>query len=449
MELAAAGLKTQLGRLAIVSHEAPTHSQLFEDFVDRIAHVLGADFVEILEHLGEEGAFLLRCARGLPDELIHCARVPGGLLSQAGRAYLDPLGRTVELVDVSRPHDWVDSQLFLSHGARSGITVRVEEGGRSFGVIGAFYAAPRDFSSDEREFLRQASALLGAGLQRLRRECEASSWRSRSELLRAGAALLKVPAERDAVLFAAAAAGVGVGSGGAPPMADWCAADALEAGGRRPRLSRAGIAHAGGNAERLKESLSVPLAPSAAHGASRVYATRQPELVRKCDEAFLRAVSRDSEHRRAHEEVKPLSYICVPVVGTYRFLGALGFIRTEEGNAVPFDEDDLAVCSEFAGLVGVAIEHGEVGPDLVEAREAVRAHVGTQAPALTEREHEVLAGIAGGARLTQIARSLTIAPTTVRTHKRHLCDKLGLKPGSADALIVAEARRRGVADLPV
>jgi GAF domain-containing protein len=449
VSVACARLKDHLSDLAVTSHEARSPTRLFEAFASGIVRALGAEFVEILEHLGTEGAFVLRCARGLPDDQIGRARVPGGLLSQAGRAFLDPSGRPVELEDMSHPHDWADSDLLVGHGAKSGAAIRVEDSGKHFGVLGVFYAAPRSFTSEEREFFRRASALLGAGLQRLRREREASDWRSRSELLRAGAALLKVPAERDAVLFAAAVAGVGVGPGGARPMADWCAADALETGGRRPRLSRAGVAHASGNAERLEESLSVPLAPSAAHGASRVFATRQPELVRRCDEAFVRAVASDEEHRRALEEVKPFSYICVPVTGAYRFLGVLGFVRSERGIAVPFDDDDLAVCSEFAGLVGAAIEHGEVGPDLAEAQEAVRAHVGTQAPALTEREHEVLAGIAGGARLTQIARSLTIAPTTVRTHKRHLCDKLGLKPGAADALIVAEARRRGVADLPV
>src|SRR5215210_8853214 len=91
-----ASLKEHLGYLAVASHEASSGSRLFEGFADRIAYALGADFVEILEHLGAEGAFVVRCARGLPDDLKDCAHVPGGLLSQAGRAFLDPLGRTVE-----------------------------------------------------------------------------------------------------------------------------------------------------------------------------------------------------------------------------------------------------------------------------------------------------------------------------------------------------------------
>ena len=447
VNVVSATLKDQLGELAVTSHRAPSQAQLFAAFADGIAQALGADVIEVLEYFGAEGAFLLRCGRGLPEDLNDRARVPGGLLSQAGRAFLDPLGHVVELEDLSNPHDWVDSELLLNHGARSGIAVRVEEGDRHFGVLGAFYATPRAFTSEERWFIADAAGLLGAGLSRLRREKEAACWRSRSELLRAGAALLKVPADRDAVLFAAAVAGVGVCPGGEHPMADWCAVDALEVGGRRPRLTRVGVAHADGDAERLKASPSVPLAPSAPHGAARAYATRQPELVRRCDEAFVRAVSRDAEHLRALEEVRPLSYICAPVMSSEHFYGTLAFARTEHGNLAPFDDEDLSVCSEFAGLVATAIERGEPAPDIAEAQEAVRSRV--EDPDLTEREHEVLTGIACGERLTQIARKLTIETTTVRTHKRHVCQKLGLKPGSADALIVAEARRRGVAGLPI
>lgn len=444
MSAGSTSLKDHISELAVASHEA-SRSQLFEIFTDGIARALGADFVEMLEYLGAEGAFVLKCGRGLPDDLEDRARVPGGLLSQAGRAFLDPTGHIVELEDVSHPHDWVDSELLLEHGVKSGVAIRVEEGDRPFGVLGAFYSAPREFSSEERHFLDQTAGLLGAGLQRLRREREAASWRSRSELLRSGALLVKVPAERDAVLFAAAAAGVGAGPGGALPMADWCAADALEADGRRPRLSRVGVAHAGGDAEKLEDSLSVPLAPSAPHGAERVYATRRPELVPRCDEAFIRTLSRDPEHRHAVDEVRPFSYICAPVMGTERFYGAITFIRTQSGNPAPFDEEDLTACSEFGGLVATAIERGEPGPDTAEAQEAVRSHAG--GANFTDRELEVLLGIASGERLAQIGRKHSISIHTVRNHKRSLCAKLGLSPSVPDARIIAEARRRGAPNL--
>jgi DNA-binding CsgD family transcriptional regulator len=317
----------------------------------------------------------------------------------------------------------------------------VDEGGRPFGVIGAFYAAVRTFSSEEQEFLSQAAGLLGAGLRRLRSEREAASWRSRSDLLRSGAALLRVPAKRDSVLLAAAAAGVG----GERPMADWCVADALETDGRLPVLIGIGFARARGSTQRLEHKISVPLAPAAQHGSARVYATRQPELVRECDESIIRTVFSESEHRGEIDAARPCSYVCVPVVGSHRFYGAMGFIRTEHGNPTPFDEEDVTVCSEFAGLVATAIERGEPGPDISEAEEAVRSHAGVAG--FTNREIEVLLGIAAGERLAQIGRKLSISIHTVRNHKRSLCAKLGLAPSMPDARIIAEARRRGVPNI--
>ncbi len=91
MSVASASLKDRLGDLAITSHEAPSQRRLFETFADRIAQVLGAEFVEVLEYLKGEEAFAVRCARGLPEEFNDRVRVPGGLLSQAGRAFLEAL----------------------------------------------------------------------------------------------------------------------------------------------------------------------------------------------------------------------------------------------------------------------------------------------------------------------------------------------------------------------
>ena len=442
MSVSITSLKKQLSDLAVASHEATSTPILYEACASALTQALGADFAEVLEYLDGEGAFVLRSARGFAEEVTDLERVPSGLLSQAGRAFLDPLGHTVEFEDVSRPREWmVASDPLVRRGARSGIAIRVEEDGRPFGVIGAFYAAPRTFSSEEREFLSQAARLLGAGLRRLCSEREAASWRSRSELLRSGAVLLRVPAERDSVLFAAAAAGVG----GEWPMADWCAADALEADGRLPMLIGVGVARAWGGTQRVEHKISVPLAPAAQHGLARVYATRQPELFRRCDESFVRPVVREPEHRREIEAARPCSYMCVPVVGSHRFYGAIGFIRTEHGNPTPFDEEDVAVCSEFAGLVATAIERGEPGPDISEAEEAVRSRAGVAD--FTDRELEVLLGIAAGERLTQIGRKLSISIHTVRNHKRSLCAKLGLAPSVPDARIIAEARRRGVPNL--
>jgi two-component system, NarL family, nitrate/nitrite response regulator NarL len=63
------------------------------------------------------------------------------------------------------------------------------------------------------------------------------------------------------------------------------------------------------------------------------------------------------------------------------------------------------------------------------------------APALTDREQEILRLIADGKSLPTIATELFLAVTTVKTHVQHLYEKLGV---SDRAAAVASAMRRGL-----
>lgn len=436
----------RVGGLAEVSHHARSRTELFGTFVAEVAGRLLADLVQILEYVPREAAFVLRAGHGFSENLYGRARVPAGLLSQAGRALLDPAARPVSLCDFSAPHDWADDELVAGHGARSGLTVKVGNTAADFGVLGVFYRSPRGFTEEDLHFLAYAATMLGAGLERLGQEQDAIAWRSRAELLRTGTGLLRVPAERDELLSAAVLAVVTGGAGGSRPIADWCVADVLEANGAMPKLRCVAVDHAEGAAELLKEAFSVPLAPTAAHGAPRAYATRQAELVERIGPSFISGVARDPEHRRAVEEARPYSYVCAPVMGRDRFHGALGFLRVEAGTAVPYDDGDLAACAEFAALVGTAIDAGLPRPDIEEARNAVRTHATPLEHVPTDpthREREVLELIAAGSRLTDIEASLHIDYQTVRTHKRHLCQKLGISTKSPNVRLIDEARRRG------
>ncbi|QRN80118.1 MAG: helix-turn-helix domain-containing protein, partial [Nocardiopsis sp. BM-2018] len=61
--------------------------------------------------------------------------------------------------------------------------------------------------------------------------------------------------------------------------------------------------------------------------------------------------------------------------------------------------------------------------------------------ALTEREREVAALLAAGASNKAIARALGVSPNTVKTHTRHVFEKLGARNRTEAA---AAARRRGL-----
>jgi DNA-binding NarL/FixJ family response regulator len=74
-----------------------------------------------------------------------------------------------------------------------------------------------------------------------------------------------------------------------------------------------------------------------------------------------------------------------------------------------------------------------------EVAQALAQHIGTEA--LTEREVQVLSEVAQGKRNQDIARRLSISQDTVKSHLRHILDKLGAKD-RAQALAIGI--RRGI-----
>jgi two-component system nitrate/nitrite response regulator NarL len=71
----------------------------------------------------------------------------------------------------------------------------------------------------------------------------------------------------------------------------------------------------------------------------------------------------------------------------------------------------------------------------------IRLRARTQAPALSERERQVLQAFARGLSIPQTAAELYLGASTVKTHTQRLYEKLGV---SDRAAAVAEAMRRGL-----
>jgi two-component system nitrate/nitrite response regulator NarL len=67
----------------------------------------------------------------------------------------------------------------------------------------------------------------------------------------------------------------------------------------------------------------------------------------------------------------------------------------------------------------------------------------SSAPALSERERQVLEGFARGMSIPQLAGELFLGASTVKTHAQRLYEKLGVNDRAA---AVAEAMRRGLLD---
>ncbi len=73
----------------------------------------------------------------------------------------------------------------------------------------------------------------------------------------------------------------------------------------------------------------------------------------------------------------------------------------------------------------------------------IRLRAQPDAPALSERERQVLQAFARGLSVPQVAAELVIGVSTVKTHTQRLYEKLGV---SDRAAAVAEAMRRGLVE---
>ncbi len=98
---------------------------------------------------------------------------------------------------------------------------------------------------------------------------------------------------------------------------------------------------------------------------------------------------------------------------------------------------------EVVGAVRrVAAGQTVLGPGLAAGvAQEIRSRGADRRPHLTAREREVLSLLVAGRSAPQIAAELVVGVTTVKTHLRHVYEKLGVN-GAAAA--VAEAVRRGL-----
>ena len=101
--------------------------------------------------------------------------------------------------------------------------------------------------------------------------------------------------------------------------------------------------------------------------------------------------------------------------------GAAGYLSKDS------DRDDIV-----AGVVACARGESVLPPELVTTLASqVHQHAHTAAPLLSERERQILALIADGKTVPDMAKELFLAQTTIKTHIRRLYEKLGVSDRGA------------------
>ncbi|HLY94277.1 MAG TPA: ATP-binding protein [Gaiellaceae bacterium] len=152
-------------------------------------------------------------------------------------------------------------------------------------------------------------------------------------------------------------------------IADWCAVHVVEADGA---ISELAVAHEDPTQVAFARELEerYPPNPDQPTGAAAVVRTGEPELVAEITDAMLERGARDDLHLDLLRQLDLRSYMCVPLRGRERVLGAITFISCDPGRL--FGPDDLQLAEELAGRAVTAIENAQLYREAEERAQAAQ-----------------------------------------------------------------------------
>ena len=151
--------------------------------------------------------------------------------------------------------------------------------------------------------------------------------------------------------------------------ADWCRIHIVETDGA---ITEVALAHRDPAqityARELQERY--PPQADAATGAPAVIRRGEAELVPDIPPEMLRAAARDDLHHDLLAQLGLSSYMCVPLKGRERILGAITFVSATPGRR--FGADDLKLAEELARRAAMAIENARLYRETEERAQAAR-----------------------------------------------------------------------------
>lgn len=366
-------------------------------------------------------------------------------------------GKPVRVKDVDEETHFDDTPILLEHKVRSGITTPIYRQGHIYGVLGAHAVQPRTFSDDEANFLVDVAEILGAAMERglseediriksIERAEQAKAAERRFRFLADASAVLSTSLNYIGALYCTAQLAV-------PSLADWCFVDVLGGEGKdETYIHRLVVAHAKANeaTEGLAKGLQYyyPLDPAALHSTPRVLRSGRPELVTEVTDEILEAIAQNAEHLAVLQNLKPRSYMCVPLRVRRRLIGSIGLVATESEHR--YREEELSMAEGLACCAALTIDHmlhtiseTNTVQELIQALKEDQAVIVDAArqdvPGLTSRQLEVLELISCGRSAKEIKTELGVSEATVRGHIRLVLQSLG-----AHSQLEAVSRARGL-----
>ncbi len=149
-----------------------------------------------------------------------------------------------------------------------------------------------------------------------------------------------------------------------PDLADWCAVDVVDGGGR---LDQVAVAHVDPDkvAFALEYRNRYPPDPRDEAGLYAVLRSGQPELYPEIPDPLLEQSIADREQLEQIRAIGMRSVMMVPMAAGGRVLGAVTLVSAESGRA--FDADDLAFACELARRAATAVENARLYTERAQA----------------------------------------------------------------------------------
>jgi PAS domain S-box-containing protein len=184
-------------------------------------------------------------------------------------------------------------------------------------------------------------------------------------------------------------------------VADWCTVHVVEPDGS---VTSAAGAHLDDTKAALLRELNAryPPSPRATAGPGAVIRTGEPELVLEVGDADFELLGEHELHRDLLRQIGLSSYVCVPLKGRERVLGALTLASTDPARRL--GADSLLLAEELARRAASAIENAHLYREAEARAHAARvlATIG-DGVALVDREGRVRLWNAAAERITGLA----------------------------------------------
>ena len=156
-----------IGQFALTSSD---FAALFTQAATLISQTLQVEFCRVLELLPEGKSMLLRAGVGWKKGIIGVAVIDAESGSQAG--FTLQSGEPVVILDLRKEKRFTSDPLLEEHHVVSGASVAIAARGKNYGVLAVYSTRPRQFDSEDLQFLLSAANALAIAVEHRRAEAE-------------------------------------------------------------------------------------------------------------------------------------------------------------------------------------------------------------------------------------------------------------------------------------